>query len=325
MNIGDLPYDSMKLKVRDMKELTREHKLLKTILLYRYMYLFILPAFIWYFVFQYIPMYGLTLGFKEFRFDMSLWNSPWVGTRYLKEFLTDSMFRPLLFNTVKISLLKLVVGFLAPIVLALMLNEVISPRFKRVMQTVSYLPYFISWVVVIAIFNKFVSPTDGMINDLKVAAFGGDPIFFMGEAGWFYPIMLLSFVWKNIGWNSIIYLATIAGIDPQLYEAAYIDGAGKWKSMIHITLPGIVPTAAILLLLSMGSIMYAGYEQIILLKTPGNSLLSQILDTQILEQGIRQGRYGYATVAGLFQGTIGLILVTISNYVAKKSSGISLW
>ena len=193
------------------------------------------------------------------------------------------------------------------------------------MQTVSYLPYFISWVVVIAIFNKFVSPTDGMINDLKVAAFGGDPIFFMGEAGWFYPIMLLSFVWKNIGWNSIIYLATIAGIDPQLYEAAYIDGAGKWKSMIHITLPGIVPTAAILLLLSMGSIMYAGYEQIILLKTPGNSLLSQILDTQILEQGIRQGRYGYATVAGLFQGTIGLILVTISNYVAKKSSGISLW
>ena len=129
MNIGDLPYDSMKLKVRDMKELTREHKLLKTILLYRYMYLFILPAFIWYFVFQYIPMYGLTLGFKEFRFDMSLWNSPWVGTRYLKEFRTDSMFRPLLFNTVKISLLKLVVGFLAPIVLALMLNEVISPWF----------------------------------------------------------------------------------------------------------------------------------------------------------------------------------------------------
>lgn len=308
-----------------MKQMTSKGKLSKRIWLYRNMYLFILPAMIWYIVFQYIPMYGLTLGFKEFRFDMSIWNSPWVGFKYLNEFLSDSMFWPLLKNTVTISLLKILFGFPAPIILALMLNAVSSLKLKKVLQTVSYLPYFVSWIVVYALLVKFISPTDGMINDLKVALFGGDPIYFLGKASWFYPLVLLTYVWKNIGWNSIIYMATIAGIDQELYEAAHIDGAGKWKSMLHITMPGLVPTMAILFLLSIGGIMYAGYEQIILLKTPGNSALSQILDTQILQQGIRQGRYGYATVAGFFQGLIGLAAVAASNFTVKKISGISLW
>jgi ABC-type polysaccharide transport system, permease component len=270
-------------------------------------------------------MAGLLIGFKEFHFNMNIWESPWVGTLYLEQFINDFMFWPLLTNTIKISLLKILFGFPAPIILALMLNELSNKHFKKTLQTISYLPYFISWVVVVEIFNKFVSPNNGIFNDIKVSLFGGEPIYFMGEVGWFYPIMLLSYIWKNVGWNSIIYLATIAGIDPQIYEAAYMDGAGRWRCMRHITLPGIIPTAGILFLLSMGGIMYAGYEQIILLRTPGNSGLADILDYQILQQGIRQGRFGYATVAGFFQSTIGLILVVISNTLAKKSSGISLW
>lgn len=309
-----------------MRAISQKSTLIKKIWTYRNMYLFILPAIVWYFIFCYIPMYGLTLGFKEFHYNVSIWdNSNWVGSRYLMEFLKDSMFWTLLKNTVVISVLKLLIAFPAPIILALMLNEVINTRFKKVMQTVTYLPYFISWVVVVAIFTKFISPNNGIINDLKVSIFGGEPIFFMGEASWFYPIMLISYIWKNIGWNSIIYLATISGIDAESYEAAYMDGASKWKSMIHITLPGLVPTISVLFLMQVGSIMYAGYEQIILLKTPGNVDLSNILDTQIIRSGIQLGRIGYATVAGFFQGLVGLILVLAANYASKKASGNSLW
>lgn len=292
---------------------------------YRTMYMFVLPAIVWYFIFCYIPMYGIVLGFKEFRFDMSIWESPWAGTLYLKQFLNDSMFWPLLKNTVVISILKLLIGLPAPIILALMLNEVIHKRLKAVIQTISYLPYFVSWVVVIAVLVKFVSPNDGIINSILVNVFHKEPIYFMGEQNWFYPLVLITDVWKNVGWNSIIYLAAITAIDPELYEAAGMDGAGKLRGMLHITIPSILPTACIIFLLNIGNLMKAGYEQIILLKTPGNSALSMILDTQIIQQGIQQGRYEYATVAGLFQGVIGLILVVTANRITKKLTEVSLW
>ncbi|MBP1756807.1 MAG: binding-protein-dependent transport system inner rane component [Firmicutes bacterium] len=299
--------------------------LLRRIWRYRALYIFILPAVIWYIIFCYIPMYGLALGFKEFHFNMSIWESPWVGMRYFKQFINDRMFWPLLQNTVIISVLKMVIGFPAPIILALMINEVSNKYFKKTIQTVTYLPYFVSWVVCIAVLVKFISPHDGIINSILVNVFHKEAIYFMGEKNWFYPLVLFTDIWKNVGWNSIVYLSALAGIDQQLYEAASIDGAGKWKRMLHITLPNIMPTACILFLLNIGNLLKAGYEQIILLKTPGNSGLSMILDTQIIQQGIQQGRYEYATVAGLFQSVIGLILVIIVNRITKKLADVSLW
>lgn len=272
-----------------------------------------------------MPMYGIVLGFKEFRFDMSIWESPWVGLHYLKQFLNDSMFWPLLKNTVVISSLKILVGVPAPIILALMLNEVKRKRYKSVIQTITYLPYFVSWVVVVAILVKFISPNGGIINNILVEVFHMEPIYFMGKAKYFYPLVLITDVWKNIGWNSIIYLSAITSIDPELYEAASMDGAGKFRGIWHITIPSIIPTACIIFLLNIGNLMKAGYEQVILLKTPGNSALSMILDTQIIQQGIQQGRYEYATVAGLFQGVVGLMLVLIANRVTKKVAEVSLW
>jgi putative aldouronate transport system permease protein len=292
---------------------------------YKYMYLFILPALVWYFIFAYIPMYGITLGFKEFHFNKGIWNSPWVGTQYLIQFLSYFDFWKIIKNTLLISFLKLLFGFPAPIILALMLNEVRHKKFKQVVQTVSYLPFFISWVVVMTLFTKILTPNAGPVNDLKVSLFGGDPIFFMGSPFWFYPIVVISFIWKSIGWNSIIYLAAISSINPELYDSAAIDGAGRWKMMLNVTLPSIKPTIGILFILSIGSLMSAGYEQIYLIRQPSNLEVSEILDTYIIQAGIKQAQYSLATVAGFFQAFVALILIVLTNQVSKKTSEVSLW
>lgn len=299
--------------------------LIKRIMEHKYIYLLILPAILWYFVFCYIPMYGITLAFKDFRFDKGLLWSPWAGTKYLMQFLTSFDFWKIIRNTLLISFLKLVVGFPAPIILALLLNEVRKAAFKRIIQTVSYLPYFVSWVVVITLFSKFLSPYGGVINDIKVALFGGEPVYFMGESTYFYPLVLFTDMWKNVGWGSIIYLASLAGINPELYEAAIMDGAGKWKSMIHITLPGIRPTIGIIFILSIGNLMRAGFDQIYLMQTPGVLDQAEILDTYVLKSGIKLGKFSYATAAGLFQSVISMLLIIFANKVSKKATEISLW
>lgn len=289
------------------------------------MYLFIIPAIIWYFVFAYMPMHGITLGFKEFHFNKGIWNSPWVGTRYLTQFLTYFDFWRILRNTVLISFLKLLFGFPAPIILALMLNEVRMLKFKRTVQTVSYLPFFVSWVVVMTLFSKILTPHAGPVNELKVALFGGESIFFMGSPSWFYPIVILTHVWKSIGWNSIVYLAAISNINSELYDSAAIDGAGRWRMMLNVTLPSIKPTIGILFILSIGSLMSAGYEQIYLIRQPSNLEVSEILDTYIIHTGIRQGQFSLATVAGFFQAFVAFILIVTTNQISKKTSEVSLW
>lgn len=306
-----------------MQSLSRRK--LNRVLRYRTQYLFMLPAIVWFVLFCYVPMYGLALGFREFRFDVPLWRSQWIGMRYFEQFIRNSQFGLLFANTVRISLLRLLFGFPAPVLLALMINELRCRKLQRSIQTVSYLPYFVSWVVVVAILQKFISPVDGLVNELRLKWFGLPANYYLGKAGWFDPIVIFTYVWKNVGWSSIIYLATISGIDPELYEAAYIDGAGKFRSIVHITIPALYPTMCILFLLSLGGIMSAGYEQIILLKTPGNNAVAQILDTHIIEQGLRQGRYSYATVGGLFQGAIGLVLVSVVNAFTKRTTGVSIW
>lgn len=291
---------------------------------HRHFYLFLLPAVIWYLVFCYYPMYGVILAFKDFKYNLGILGSPWVGFRYFKAFLTDSSFFEVIRNTLSISVLKLICGFPAPIILALMINEVIHSKFKKVVQTVSYLPHFVSWVVVATLLQKILSPNAGIVNDIRMSL-GKDPIFFMGEPKLFYPLVVLSDIWKGVGWGSIIYLAAITSIDPTLYEAAEIDGAGRWSMIFRITLPCLAPTIGILLIMSLSGLLNAGFDQIYLLQTPSTLNVSEVLDTYVLKKGIRQGEFAYATAIGLFKSFISMILIIIVNNISRRLTEISLW
>lgn len=288
----------------------------------------VLPCILFFLVFSYVPMTGLLVAFKEYSFTKGVFGSPWAGRhgfQYFWDFFHyyDAML--LVRNTVLSGIVKAVLSFPFPILFALVLNEVGANGFKKAVQTISYLPYFLSWVIVSLLFFRVLAPDDGLLN-LLVARLGGDgSTYYLMEAGYFYPILLFTYLWKNIGWNSIIYLAAISGIDPALYEAAQIDGAKKLRQTWHITLPGIKPTMGILFILAVGSIMSTGFEQNYLFRTPGNMQVADILDTFVLKQGFEQGKYAYATAIGLLQGLTGLVLVTVSNKLSKKYLEVGIW
>jgi len=303
---------------------TKKHKLLVKVWYYRHIYLFLLPAVVWYLVFAYYPMYGVLLAFKDFKYNLGIMGSPWVGLRYFKVFLSDSSFYEVIRNTLSISCLKLIFDFPAPIILALMLNGVIHSKFKRIVQTISYLPHFVSWVVVVTLMQKILSPNAGIINDIRYQM-GLEPIFFMGKTELFYPLVVLSSMWKGIGWGSIIYLAALTNIDPNLFEAAEIDGAGRWSMLFKITLPCLLPTIAILLILNLSGILNAGFDQIYLMKTPSTSSVAEILDTYVLKLGLLDGQFSYSTAIGLFKSLISMILIITVNAISRKLSEVSLW
>lgn len=290
---------------------------------YYQLYLLLIPAIAYFIVFHYLPTFGLTLAFKHYRFDKGMFYSPWIGFDYFVQFFDYFDSWKLIGNTLVISFFKLIVFFPIPIIFAIMLNEVKSLVFKRAIQTISYLPYFISWVVAVTIFQQFLS-LDGLFNQVR-QSFGYEPIFYMNEPAYFYPIMFLSYVWKMTGWNAIIFLAAIAGIDQELYEAARVDGAGKLRQIWHITLPSLVPIASMLFILGLASFLSAGWEQIYLLRTPGNMEVADILDTYVIEQGFKGGQIGYATAVSLFQSVIGLIFVIATNYAVKKKTQNSVF
>jgi len=285
----------------------------------------LLPCIVSFIVFSYIPMGGLLLAFKEYKFNAGILGSPWVGFKYFEKFFNDYQSGQLIRNTLIISCMKLFVGLPFPILLALMFNEIKNKWFKNIAQSISYLPHFLSWVVVIGLVQRVLAPNTGLLNE-AIDYFGGDgSIFYMNDANYFYQIMFGSHIWKSIGWDSIIYLAAIAGINQDMYEAAKIDGASKWKEIWHITLPSITPTIVILFILSLGSILSAGFDQIYLLRMPGNMQLADILDTYVIRVGLQGGQYGYATAVGMMQGVIGLVLVVIANRISRKVSETSLW
>lgn len=293
---------------------------------YKAFYFFLLPAIIWYAIFCYYPMYGVLIAFKNFKFNLGILGSQWVGLRYFKNFLGDSYFWNIVKNTLVISVLKLVCGFPAPIILALFINEMRNLRYKKVVQTLSYLPHFVSWVVVVALLTKLLSPNNGAINELRHAINpDAKPIFFLGEPGWFYPIVVLSDIWKNVGWGSIIYLAALTGIDPEQYEAAELDGANRWQKMRHITLPGIYPTIGILMILSLSGILNAGFDQIYLIQKPSTLHLSEVLDTYVLKRGLQQGQFSYSTAVGIFRSVVSMILIVSVNAMSRRFSDVSLW
>lgn len=298
-----------------MKKKRKTKALLKE---YYQLYLILIPAVVYFILFNYIPMYGVSMAFREYQFDKGLFFSPWVGLKYFEAFFSYYNFWGLIRNTLLINFFKLIIAFPFPIIFALMINEVRQPRLKKAFQTVSYLPHFISWVVAIIIFQQFLS-LDGIFNEIR-ESMGLEPIFYMNETSYFYPIMFLSYVWKTVGFNAIIYLAALTSIDPSLYEAATVDGASKMKQILYISIPSILPLATMLFVLNLGTVLSAGYDQIYLLQTPGNKGVSEILDTYVIEMGFRGGEFGYATAAGLFQSVIGCILVVATNLFTKKMS-----
>ncbi len=287
--------------------------------------LMFVPVFIYYVCFRYIPLLGaLIISVKKYQPALGLMGSKWVGLDYFNQFTHSVFFWRLIRNTLAINFLQILLGFTAPIILALLLNEIGKRPFKRLVQSVTYLPNFISSVVVVGIVVVFLSPTTGVVNSI-ISKFGMEKINFLTEPSYFWIIYTLMVIWQTTGYSAIIYLASLTGINPELYEAAKIDGAGRWSQLWHITLPGISPTIVILLLMRLGSLLEVGYETIILLYNPSVYSTADVISTYVYRRGILNGDYSFASAVGFFQSIIGLILVITANKLAKKYTETSLW
>lgn len=286
---------------------------------YKTFYLMVFPAIISYLIFSYWPMTGIVLAFREFSFTSGMYGTGFVGLKYFEDFFTHRETLMYVQNTVAVSALKLFVYLPFPILLALLFNEVKKPKLRSTYQSISYLPYFVSWVVVIGIMGRLFAPDTGLVNvALESMGLTDGSTFWMMQEGFFYPAIFFSYLWKNIGWDSIIYFAAIMGISASLYEAAAVDGAGRLRQVWHITLPGIRTTIVVLFILSLGSILSAGFDQVYLMQNPGNYQVSETIDTYIVKTGLERAQYGPATAVGLVQGVAGLILTLIVNKVADK-------
>ena len=290
----------------------------------RYLYLMFLPVFLYYVIFRYGPMLGLVISFQKYDLLKGILNSRWVGFKHFQNFFNSMFLWRLLRNTLLINLYDLIFNFPAAIILALLLNEVQNRRFKKTVQTITYMPYFISSVVLASMVVQFLSPSSGMINNL-IAAFGGERQYFMVQPESFRTIYTLMNMWKSVGWNSIIFLAAISGINGELYEACRVDGGGYLRQMWHITLPGIASTIVVLMIMRLGHVLDAGYETILLLKNGANQETSEVIGTFVYRRGIEKGEYSYATAVGMFQSVIGFGLVIFANWLSRRYSETSLW
>ncbi|NHW35409.1 sugar ABC transporter permease [Paenibacillus aceris] len=287
------------------------------------LYVMLLPVLLYYVVFHYAPMYGAVIAFKDFSPRLGIWGSDWVGFEHFREFFTGPYFWRTIKNTVLISFYQLLFGFPAPIVLALLLNELKHALFKRTVQTVTYMPHFISLIVICGILKDFTS-SEGVINDI-IAFFGGERLTFLLEPSLFRTVYVSSGIWQNIGWGTIIFLAALTGIDQEQYEAAKIDGAGRWKQMTHVTLPGLMPTIVILLILDIGRMMNVGFEKIILLYNPGTFETADVISSYVYRVGLQDFNYSFSSAVGLFNSVINFVLLISSNWLSRKYNDTSLW
>jgi putative aldouronate transport system permease protein len=278
------------------------------------------PGVILMILFNFVPMYGLIIAFKDYSVLDTIANAQWVGFKYFQDFFSDKMFWLVMKNTLGISLWKLVVGFPGAIMLAVLINELIHSHFKRFVQTISYLPHFLSWVILGGMVILWLSDT-GMVNSTLISLHLIDkPIQFMSNANSYWAIAVLSDVWKEIGWNTILYLAAMTAIDPSLYEAAKIDGASKWQQITHITIPGIRTMIALTLILSIGGLIGSNLDQTLVLQNSLNYNASEVLNSYVYRMGIKQGNFSYATAVGIFQSVVSLILVVLSRWGTRKIS-----
>ena len=287
------------------------------------LYLMVLPLALYYILFHYVPMFGLIVAFENYTPMQGIFGSDFVGFENFIKFFSSPYFWTLLRNTVRISLSVLIFSFPAPIILALLLNEIKSKHFRSVTQTVSYLPHFISLAVVCGMVKDFTLDS-GIVNDVA-AFFGFERVSMLSKPEYFVPVYVVSDIWQHLGWNSIIYISALAGIDQELYEAAQIDGAGKWKQMLNVTLPGIAPTIIIMLLLKIGNILNIGYEKIILLYNPLTYDTADVLQSFIYRRGLQEFDWGYSTAAGMFNSVINTILLISANKISNKVSETALW
>jgi len=275
------------------------------------------PMAAYYIIFHYAPMYGATIAFKKFNPMVVIMRSPWIGLAHFWHLFSLDKFYAVFWNTVRISFTRIIFGFPVPLIVALMLNELKSIRLKRAIQTAVYIPHFISWVVLGGILVNLLSTQTGAVNQV-IKSLGFPAIPFLTSEKYFVPTLVVSMIWKTFGWNTIIYLAALAGVDPQLYEAATVDGAGRWRQLFHITLPCIQSTIIVLLILRIGGIMQAGFEQIFVLYHPGVYKVADILDTYVYRMGLSEGRFELASAVGLFRSAVNFIMIVLANRLARS-------
>ncbi len=292
-------------------------RLLNQMLSQKFLYLMILPGLIYFLVFKYVPMWGLIIAFQDYQPFLGILGSEWVGFKHFIRLFTEPTFFILLKNTLILFAMNVVIFFPIPILLALLLNEVRLALFKKFVQTMIYIPHFMSWVIVVSLSFVLLTVDGGLINEL-IAFFGGEKINFLLSQEWFRPLYILQVIWREAGWSTIIYLAAITAVDPQLYEAAKMDGAGRLRQMWHITLPAIKSVIVVLLILKIGDTLELGFEHVYLLLNATNREVAEIFDTYVYTAGLKQGQFSYSTAVGLFKAAVGLILVMLANRLAKK-------
>lgn len=283
----------------------------------RNIYLFVFPAVVFYLLFHYYPMYFLQIAFRDFRITRAVGASPWVGTKYFEQLFSSTGFWNAFWNTLIISVEKLLCGFPLPILLALLLNEIRSERVKHIYQTVIYLPHFVSWVVISGILYNLTAMPEGLINKV-IAMLGGEASVILGDKTLFQPILVLSEIWKETGWGTIIYLAALTKISADLYEAAKIDGASRFQQMLHVTLPGIKDIVIVMLIMRVGNVLNVGFEQVMVLQNDMVLSVGDTLDTYVWRVGLQDCRYSYATAAGLFKGIVAAVMIFAADRVSKS-------
>lgn len=303
---------------------TYRARLLRDVRLHRAVYIMLAPVVVYYAIFHYAPMYGVQIAFKNYSPMIGISGSPWIGLDHFRDFFSSFYFWRLLRNTLLLSLYDLLFSFSAPIVLALLLNELRSALFKRIVQTVTYLPYFVSLVVVAGLIVDFLA-RDGLVNNVLHSVFGMEQRAYLLEPGSFRAIFIGSGIWQHIGWGSIIYLAAISTIDPSLYEAARVDGANRWKQAVHITVPGILPTIIILFILQVGNLMATNTEKILLLYNTSTYETADVIGTYVYRKGLLQASFSYSAAIGLFNSVINFALLVAANSVSKRVTETKLW
>jgi putative aldouronate transport system permease protein len=290
----------------------------------KFLYVMLVPVIAYYLIFQYGPMYGAVIAFQDFSPTKGIWESQWIGFENFVTFFNGAFFSRLIRNTLAINIIDLVFHFPAPIILALLLNEITSPLFKRTVQTITYMPHFISLVVVVGMMVDFFA-RDGLVNNIIVALLGVKAIPFLQSADWYWTLFVGSAIWQTIGWGSIVYLAAITNIDPTLYEAATVDGASRFRQLVHITIPGIMPTIIILLILRIGNMMSVGYEKTLLLYNPMTYETADVISTYVYRKGVLNTDYGFSAAVGLFNSVINFGLLLFANRVSKRASETGLF
>lgn len=288
------------------------------------LWLLIMPAIVIIFIFNYIPMYGVQLAFRDFDFTKGLTGGEWRGLYYFKEFIHSYMFKDLLKNTVSISLATIILGFPAPIIFALIMNQIRWKRWKRTLQTTVYLPHFISTVVMVGVLNVLLSPNTGVVGHI-MSGLGLGHINLLSSVNTFIPVYVLSDIWQHAGWNSIIYLAALSSVDPELYDSAKVDGANRWQIIKNVDIPALIPTMIILFILSMGNILNTGFEKIFLMQNSLNLPVSEVIATYVYKIGILSSQFSYAAAIGLFNTLINFAFLLAVNYISKRVADISLW